>query len=812
MFNSSRFSVNLAAFFWLLSSPALSTPTGGVGGGVALAAGYTIVSKPIQSGTEIAINGKHLPVNWLEWQDSRIPDRLAIGISDLGLMHSMGVELLDTDNHQQQPISWFAFSHNVPTQYQSGYRYLEISELAARENWQIQIQGNRLEIVTPPSTIESVQADFIADNLCVPVAGACRGGCNISHGKNQPTPHTRPSDPVLSGADFGIPPYTVALASLGETTGDRTDGRVQELSDLPTTTLVNPPGRNSENFCRRFVVRLNNPANWQTPSIIGRSISPQNLDISDLPPPLQELLKPPSPQPEPEPEPTEETNLEDEGDRQPLPTPPRELPPLVWWSIPLEATSPHLSNSSGSRQLPGSVILPGNNIESLTPSESSSDLWTNLMGLWVDSQNQQTRLIFSTPTGWQPVVTSSAVLPEINIEIRPDFWRDRNIVWAEGLRWQQKYIDLNSHQRLFTPPPSNSTGRESARFPVVWLEIDLNNQGISLQPILSRPGSRSGVSPLVHVASSTRAAAAINGGFFNRNNQYPLGAIRHQNRWLSGPILNRGAIAWTDQNQFFIDRLELSQTLFRDRREPIPLARLNSAFIQRGLSRYTSDWGSTYSPFTPREIAITVQGETIISHQVLDSINFSAVPIPDDGYLLILRNEPEIALALGIDETQCIGLVCPPSTQTEHQPLPVQLVDETNPPDFAEYPHILGAGPLLLRGNQVVLDARAENFSDAFNTQRAIRSAVGLKTNTPGRSGSDSPAVSLLLVVVHPRLGGPGPSLAELAELMKQLGATDALNLDGGSSTGLYLGGYLLDRPPQTAAPIHNALGVFLSP
>lgn len=142
----------------------------------------------------------------------------------------------------------------------------------------------------------------------------------------------------------------------------------------------------------------------------------------------------------------------------------------------------------------------------------------------------------------------------------------------------------------------------------------------------------------------------------------------------------------------------------------------------------------------------------------------------------------------------------------------MQLVDETNPPDFAEYPHILGAGPLLLRGNQVVLDARAENFSDAFNTQRAIRSAVGLKTNTPGRSGSDSPAVSLLLVVVHPRLGGPGPSLAELAELMKQLGATDALNLDGGSSTGLYLGGYLLDRPPQTAAPIHNALGVFLSP
>ncbi|MBS0018673.1 MAG: phosphodiester glycosidase family protein [Arthrospira sp. SH-MAG29] len=738
MFNSSRLSVNVAAFFWLLSSGWVSP--------LALAAGDTIVSKPIQSGTEIAINGQHLPVNWLEWQDSRILDRLAIGISDLGLMHSMGVELLDTDNHQQQPISWFAFSHIVPAHYQSGYRYLDINSLADSENWQIQIQGNLLEIVTPPSTIESVQADFIEDNLCV-----------------------------------------------------------------PSTTLELP---NSENFCRRFVVRLNNPASWQTPSIIGRSISPQNLDISDLPPPLQELLKPPSPQPESEPEPTEENNLEDEGDRQPSPPTPQELPPLVWWSIPLEATSPHLSNSSRDLELLGSVILPGNNIiESLTPLGSSSDLWTNLMGLWVDSQNQQTRLIFSTPTGWQPVVTSSAVLPEINIEIRPDFWRDRNIVWASRLRWQQKYVDINTHQRSSALPPlSSSTGSEEAIFPVVWLEIDLNNQGISLQPILSREGSRSGVSSLVHVASRTRAAAAINGGFFNRNNQYPLGVIRHQNRWLSGPILNRGAIAWTDQNQFFIDRLELSHTLLTDLGEPIPLGRLNSAFIQRGLSRYTSDWGNTYSPFTPREIAITVQGETVISHQVLDSINFSAVPIPDDGYLLILRNEPEIALALGLDQTQCIGLVCPSENLIEHQPLPVQLVYETNPPDFTEYPHILGAGPLLLRRNEVVLDARAENFSDAFNTQRAIRSAVGLKTNTGGRSPSDSPGVSLLLVVVHPRLAGPGPSLAELSLIMKRLGATDALNLDGGSSTGLYLGGYLLDRPPQTAAPIHNALGVFLSP
>jgi len=45
---------------------------------------------------------------------------------------------------------------------------------------------------------------------------------------------------------------------------------------------------------------------------------------------------------------------------------------------------------------------------------------------------------------------------------------------------------------------------------------------------------------------------------------------------------------------------------------------------------------------------------------------------------------------------------------------------------------------------------------------------------------------------------------------MQQLGCVDALNLDGGSSTSLYLGGQLLNPSPRTAARVHNGLGVFL--
>ena len=51
-----------------------------------------------------------------------------------------------------------------------------------------------------------------------------------------------------------------------------------------------------------------------------------------------------------------------------------------------------------------------------------------------------------------------------------------------------------------------------------------------------------------------------------------------------------------------------------------------------------------------------------------------------------------------------------------------------------------------------------------------------------------------------------------MAQLLQQMGAIDALNLDGGSSTSLYLGGQLVDRASATAARVHNAIGISIEP
>jgi hypothetical protein len=295
-----------------------------------------------------------------------------------------------------------------------------------------------------------------------------------------------------------------------------------------------------------------------------------------------------------------------------------------------------------------------------------------------------------------------------------------------------------------------------------------------------------GTAPLVETAQRYLALAAINGGFFNRNNQLPLGAIRRDGRWLSSPILNRGAIAWNDAGQFYINRLTLRETLIAISKEnsdkvQLPISTLNSGYVENGIARYTPSWGATYTPLTDHETILVIQ-QNQVTNQLPDvQSGLTAIPIPQNGYLLVLRsNSVSIASQLPVGSS-------------------LTITSSTSPSNFQNYPYIVGAGPLLLQNSQIVLDGKSEQFSNAFISQKAVRSAIC--TTATGK---------VIIAAVHNAIGGTGATLAQHARLMQSLGCVDALNLDGGSSTSLYLGGQLLDRSPNTAARVHNGIGIFL--
>jgi len=367
-----------------------------------------------------------------------------------------------------------------------------------------------------------------------------------------------------------------------------------------------------------------------------------------------------------------------------------------------------------------------------------------------------------TKGGASPQVWSTGNPARVVIDIRKDAMVERDVAWANGLRWRQQYVNVGA-----------------SRFPVYMFIAKPDPTMLSMRPIRSNPSSAIGIAPIVNTAQQQRAAGAVNAGFFNRNNQLPLGAVRNAGQWLSGPILGRGAMAWNDQGDLMMDRLALSEVVSAAGKS-FPVLALNSGYVQAGIGRYTSDWGATYSSIVDGEIVVTVRNDVVTDRQTIGKAGSRSLAIPSDGYLLSFRSNS--GNSLGFTNGTQIG-----------------LASQSQPSAFDQYPNVMGGGPLLIRDRSIVLNPQLEGFSTNFIQGSAPRTAVGKTADG-----------TWIIATMHDRVGGRGPNLAETAQIMQQLGSVDALNLDGGSSSSLYLGGQLLNRPPQTAARVNNGIGLFI--
>jgi hypothetical protein len=267
----------------------------------------------------------------------------------------------------------------------------------------------------------------------------------------------------------------------------------------------------------------------------------------------------------------------------------------------------------------------------------------------------------------------------------------------------------------------------------------------------------------------TDAIVGINAGFFNRDRQLGLGAMKTDGQWRSGPILNRGVVGWNDQLNLTMDNL-----YFREQVNGLTISFLNTAYVQSGIARYDRLWGESYTPLLDYEVIAVIDQGQVIEKIATNPTDKPAIPIPLNGYVLAMRGDERTALAQQFPVGATVNLA------------PYQ-------DGLDAYPNVIGAGPLLVKNNRIVVNAEAEGFSPGFVRQKASRSAIGV--NERGE---------ILLVAAHGRV-----SLDRMAEIMADLGAVNALNLDGGSSTGLYLGGQLIDRSPVTGARVNNAIGLF---
>ena len=290
--------------------------------------------------------------------------------------------------------------------------------------------------------------------------------------------------------------------------------------------------------------------------------------------------------------------------------------------------------------------------------------------------------------------------------------------------------------------------------------------------------------PLAQRATTTAlsddAIAAINADFFMLPGGTPVGPHVRDGEVLAGPgrrvaflvtssgfVASHGALhgyARVGRDSARID--QVNRPLEGDAQHDPPT----------GLALHTAWYGDTVAA-SPAHPALRMRP---LRDDAALVVAMDTLPVPP-GDMPVLRAGPAAAgwlgrRAPGDTVVWNIGLVAPDGTHVEQA---------------------VGGFPLLVQRGRSVVNEQT-GISESFGPARHPRTAIGWNGDR------------LFLVVVDGRQApwSDGMSLDEIAGLVLDLGATEALNLDGGGSSAMVVRGRVVNRPSdaQGERAVGNAL------
>ncbi len=300
------------------------------------------------------------------------------------------------------------------------------------------------------------------------------------------------------------------------------------------------------------------------------------------------------------------------------------------------------------------------------------------------------------------------------------------------------------------------------------LRVDPADPNVEIRPGLAA-NMITGSEATSLVATHNDALAAVNGGYF-AGPGFPLGVVVIDGELVSIPVNRRTAFAITRTGRPIIETFEFQGYVHTSDHVSLWVSSVNQPPAPGGLAIFTRHYGPLIPPHV---LAAVVRGD------IVESITGGRVMIPDDGYVLTVAGNDTDLILKHIHPGQRLR------TDLQLTPNNVDVVSA------------LGGGPRLVKDGKEFIPFAWEWFTPHFYNLRTARTAVGI-----------TDAGKVLFVTVDARNGhNTGMSLHELAQLMIRLGAREAMNLDGGGSATMVVGGRLVNDPADGfERPIASAL------
>lgn len=266
---------------------------------------------------------------------------------------------------------------------------------------------------------------------------------------------------------------------------------------------------------------------------------------------------------------------------------------------------------------------------------------------------------------------------------------------------------------------------------------------------------------LASMAKRNQAVAAINGTFFNA---YDPKDLQPQ-----GAILNNQQLLHFRGGPTLMGIQADNKLVFGITREMRIIGSRNGSW----------EWPNSWHAWFVNHLPTTQQEIVIFTHQ----FRTNQLVIP--GYTFVVVDQGKI-VSIVKDKTSipsngfviAYGNVHSNKAEEFHVGDTMEYKVEY-PAQMRNIKHVISVGPKLVTGGKYDVNFERDGIRDPkLHTQVGQRSFIGIKKDQ-----------TIVMGTV------PSVTIPQLAEITLKLGLTEAMNLDGGASSGLYYGGKLLTAP-----------------